>query len=201
MPNLPATKGNLLALRKSRALAQNGYDLLDRKQTILMREMMRMAGAADALRGKIEKTFLTAYEALADANIAGGLAENIAGIMPVEQGLNLTFRSVMGVELPTLSLAAQPPKAPQYSLRGTTKALDIAVLRFNEVKKMCAELAEIENTVYRLSLDIKKTRKRARALQNIVLPRFAAQISAIVAALEEKDREDFARLKAGVARA
>ena len=34
------TKGNLLAAKKSLALSKNGFELLDRKRNILIREMM-----------------------------------------------------------------------------------------------------------------------------------------------------------------
>ena len=34
------TKGNLMNTKKSLALAKNGYELLDRKRNILIREMM-----------------------------------------------------------------------------------------------------------------------------------------------------------------
>ena len=60
---------------------------------------------------------------------------------------------------------------------------------------MTAELAEIENRVYRLADAIKKTQKRANALDNIMIPQFTATIKYITEALEEKEREDFSRLK------
>ncbi|HCA71166.1 MAG TPA: V-type ATP synthase subunit D, partial [Ruminococcaceae bacterium] len=58
-----------------------------------------------------------------------------------------------------------------------------------------AELAEVENSVYRLADAIKKTQKRANALKNIMIPRFAATVKFITEALEEKDREEFSRMK------
>lgn len=56
-------------------------------------------------------------------------------------------------------------------------------------------LAEIENSVYRLADAIKKTQKRANALKNIMIPRFEETIKFITDALDEKDREEFSRLK------
>ena len=40
MAQTAPTKGNLTAARRSRALAQNGYELMDRKRNILIRELM-----------------------------------------------------------------------------------------------------------------------------------------------------------------
>jgi V/A-type H+-transporting ATPase subunit D len=60
---------------------------------------------------------------------------------------------------------------------------------------LTAELAEVENSVYRLADSIKKTQKRANALKNIMIPRFQKAVKFISDALEEKDREEFSRLK------
>ena len=57
------------------------------------------------------------------------------------------------------------------------------------------ELAEVEGSVYRLAVAIKKTQKRANALNNIMIPKFTATIKFITEALEEKEREEFSRLK------
>ena len=53
----------------------------------------------------------------------------------------------------------------------------------------------IENSAYRLAMNIKKTQKRANALQNITIPATETIIKTISDALEEKEREDFIRLK------
>ena len=66
---------------------------------------------------------------------------------------------------------------------------------FNDVKYLTYELAEVENAVYRLAMEVKKTQKRANALQNIQIPKFEEIVKFITEVLEEKEREDFFRLK------
>ena len=56
-------------------------------------------------------------------------------------------------------------------------------------------LSMVENAAYRLASNIKKTQKRANALQNITIPMYTELVSSITNALEEKDREEFTRLK------
>ena len=63
-------------------------------------------------------------------------------------------------------------------------------------KKMTVKLAETEASIYRLADAVKKTQKRANALNNIMIPQFTGTIKYISEALEEKEREDFTRLKA-----
>ena len=78
--------------------------------------------------------------------------------------------------------------------------VDDAYFKFAEVKDLIRELAETENCIYRLAYAIKKAQKRANALQNIVIPGLNAEISRISDALEEKEREEFVRLKVVKAR-
>ena len=63
------------------------------------------------------------------------------------------------------------------------------------MKDLTRQLAEVETSIYRLATAIKKTQKRANALQNIVIPSFDSTIRFITEALEEKEREEFVRLK------
>ena len=193
MPVIP-TKGNLLNIKKSLNLAKLGYSLLDRKRNILIREMMTLIDDAKAIRGEIESTYQEAYLALQNANITLGVCENAAKAVPVETGVHVTYRSVMGVEIPHVSLHPQPIKV-YYGFEATNAALDNAFVLFQRVKKLTATLAEIENSVYRLANAIKKTQTRANALKNIIIPRFEIDSKFITDALEEKEREDFSRLK------
>ena len=64
-----------------------------------------------------------------------------------------------------------------------------------QAKYLTVELAEIENSVFRLAVAIKQTQKRANALKNIMIPKFEADVKFITDALDEKDREEFSRLK------
>ena len=77
----------------------------------------------------------------------------------------------------------------------TSPALDEAYMKFRRVKDMTRRMAEIETSIYRLAQAIKKSQKRANALKNIVIPDFDSTIRVISEALEEKEREEFVRMK------
>ena len=193
MPAVP-TKGNLIAAKKSLELSRVGYELLDRKRNILIREMMTLIDAASELQTRIDSTYSAAYRALQRANTTLGMCDAIAQTVPVDNGLHLSFRSVMGVELPTVTLEEQGVHM-HFGLTTSNSLLDEAYLSFLEVKRMTARLAEVESSVYRLADAIKKTQKRANALKNILIPRFEEEVKFITDALDEKEREEFARLK------
>lgn len=188
------TKGNLINTKKSLELAVMGYNLIDRKRTILIREMVSLIDKGNELQSEIASTFAEAYRALQIANVTMGLIENYADGMEVENGVAITYRSVMGVEIPKASIASCKEQE-RYILTGSNSRFDEAYLRFQQVKVLSVTLAEVENSVCRLANEIKKTQRRANALANIIIPQKQETIRIITNALEEKDREEFSRMK------
>ena len=98
------TKGNLMTSKKSLSLARTGYELLDKKRNILVREMMTLIDKATEIQGKIDSTYSKAYLALQRANITMGYIDAIARSVPEDDSLQLSYRSVMGVEIPIVSI-------------------------------------------------------------------------------------------------
>lgn len=189
------TKGNLIKSKRQLKQAQLGYELMDRKRNILVREMVLLADEARELRSTIDSTYAEAYKALEYANITLGVVSGLVQSIPTENSLKLTARSVMGVELPKLQADIAPVDRPVYALRSTNSSFDYAYVCFNRAKEITVRLAEVENSIFRLATAIKKTQKRANALKNIMIPRFREQVHFITNALEEKEREEFSRQK------
>ena len=55
------TKSNLMATKRSLALATQGYDLMDRKRNILVREMMQLIDRAALSSGKTRTNVATRF--------------------------------------------------------------------------------------------------------------------------------------------
>ena len=189
------TKGNLIKVKRSLKQAMLGYELMDRKRSILVREMVALTDEARELRSSIDSTFSEAYTALRSANITLGVVALLADAVPLENSLSLSSRSVMGVELPKVTADITQLAEPSYPMIETNSEFDRAFICFNKVKELTVRLAELENSVYRLAVAIKKTQKRRNALKNIMIPRFEQQVRFISNALEEKEREEFSRQK------
>ncbi len=195
-PNTFPTKGNLILARKSLALSRGGYELMDKKRNILIRELMELIAEASELQEQIDTTFTNAYRALQRANIQMGIheVEEIALSVPVEHSIRIKRRSVMGTEIPKVEYEKGERK-PAYSFYHTKLSLDEACQQFEQVKELTIRLAEIENSAYRLAYHIKKTQKRANALSHITIPKYERLEKEIQEYLEEKEREEFTRLK------
>lgn len=194
--NTVPTKGNLMTAKSSLALARQGYELMDKKRNILIREIMDLTEKAELIQYEIDKTFTDAYAALEKANIELGIknVETFAFNVPPEQDIHIKTRSVMGTEIPLVK-HKEEVQNPVYSFYGTTESLDEAKSHFEKVKDLTIRLSMIENAAYRLAYNIKKTQKRANALQNITIPNYEVLVKTIENALEEKEREEFTRLK------
>lgn len=190
------TKGNLIAAKNSLNLARQGYGLMDKKRNILIRELMTLIDQAKDIQSEIDHTFTEAYHALMYANIELGIdyVKDIAGSVPVENSLKIKYRSVMGTEIPLVEYDKAPMELT-YAYYSTRESLDRAREKFNQVKDLTIKLSMVENAAYRLATNIKKTQKRANALKNITIPTYEALTKNITNALEEKDREEFTRLK------
>lgn len=191
------TKGNYISAQTSLKMATQGYDLLDRKRKLLYRELSSLQQKKQALEGNLEETFAKAYAALQEANITMGIerVEAVGQSIHEDDGIDVKFYSVMGVEIPVVGTKAMPAVRPSMSFYHTNLSLDEARFLFNKAKYLVLQLAELENGMKRLTVNIAKTQKRANALKNIMIPRYRNLVAFIGAALEEKEREEFARLK------
>ena len=190
------TKGNLMICKNSLALARQGYALMDKKRNILIRELTGLVEQAKGIQSEIDETFTNAYRALQKANIEHGLStvEDISKTIPVDDGVRLKYRSIMGTDIPLVEWEKMP-EGLHYYFFDTRESLDQAKLYFDRVKELTLRLAMVENSAYRLAANIRKTQKRANALKNITIPMYDTLVKDISNALEEKDREEFTRLK------
>lgn len=195
-PNTFPTKGNLILAKNSLSLAGQGYELMDKKRNILIRELLELIDKAKNIQSEIDTTFSEAYLALQKANIEMGIrsVEDLSSTVPEENSIVIKQRSIMGTEIPLVEFNESDNK-PSYSFYNTRISLDEAVSRFKKVKELTLRLAMIENSAYRLAANIKKTQKRANALKNITIPHYTGLVHDIVNSLEEREREEFTRLK------
>ena len=190
------TKGNLIAAKNSLTLAKQGYDLMDKKRNILIRELMDLIDEAKDIQEEIDTTFTRAYACLQRANIQHGISkvEELAYTVPIEDSIRIQTRSIMGTEIPKVKYEKENTR-PTYAFSTSRESIDIARDAFCRVKELTLKLSEVENAAYRLASSIKKTQKRANALKNITIPTYTGLVYKISNELEEKEREEFTRLK------
>jgi len=194
-PNTFPTKGNLILAKNSLTLARQGYELMDKKRNILIKELMSLIDEAKGIQSEIDVTFTAAYKALQKANIELGInyVQDVAMAVPIDDRVRIKTRSIMGTEIPLVEHEEMPLNLT-YAYYSTRESLDEARYHFEKVKLLSVKLSMVENSAYRLANSIKRTQKRANALKNITIPRYET-LTRNITNLEEKDREEFTRLK------
>lgn len=193
---LAPTRGNLVKLTRSMHMAKSGHDLLDQKRQILMRELVRYIDSAKLIQKNVSKVFGGAYAALKEANVSLGIetVEDISESVPVTSDITVRLRSVMGVVVPDID-ELDSSTVPSYSLHGSSSSMDSAYAQFRKVMALLVKLTEVETSVYRLAVQIRKTHRRVNALEKIIIPSNLEDIKFITDVLEEGEREDFTRMK------
>ncbi len=132
--------------KNSLALAKQGYELMDKKRNILIRELMNLIEEAKTIQTQIDSTFTEAYQALQQANIEVGIhyVQEIAQAMPVESSIRIKTRSIMGTEIPRWR--HQEDAGPSYGFYSTSESVDAAREGFLKVKELTIKLSMVENS-------------------------------------------------------
>ncbi len=190
------TKNNLMRLQGKIKLSEQGHDLLEKKKFILTVEKGKYEQKREQLKTQLKEDFEVAYKKLINASIDIGIDEliNISEEIKIEDSVNIKYKTVMGVEIPSIIFEEQD-NTLQYGLYGTTSAVDETIIEFNNIKKKIILLAELENTISRLNKAINKVTTRSNALKDIIIPNDKKIEHEIKNILEEREREEFARLK------
>jgi V/A-type H+-transporting ATPase subunit D len=195
--DIPCTKSNLLRLREQFAFVKAGHELLDQKREVLLEELTQTFREAQRLRRELTEALATLYAMLRDGLLADGRAalEAEAFTLPNVLPFSLRERSIMGVTIPLLTLAAALP-ATAHVAPGTASPAAAWVRR--QVRTLLPALlrqAEIEVSCRRLAAELQKTQRKVNALEHIFLPEYRDTIQFIEATLEEKEREALFQLK------
>ncbi|MGY5863312.1 MAG: V-type ATP synthase subunit D [Candidatus Thorarchaeota archaeon] len=196
LPGTKTTRMELLALKNRMRLASRGHDLLREKRDSLIMEFFNAIAEIKEAREKVDSALSEAFSALTQAKMVMGPARVVefAYSSKFEANLSISTRSMMGVRVPILSVEQRSPDLP-YSLADSSTKFDVMGEKFKEALNAIVRLAEIESTVKRLALEIERTKRRVSALETVVIPRLDATARFVKLALEEREREDFVRLK------
>ena len=119
----------------------------------------------------------------------------ISHTIEIDNQLDIKYKTIMGVEIPLISYTSSSNPDLTFGLLGTTISIDEAIVEFQNIKKMMIDLARLEITISRLDSAIEKVQKRSNSLKDIIIPNYEKDEKRIQDILEERDREEFVRMK------
>jgi len=191
------TRMELLALRKRRGIAERGRDLLREKLDALMIEFFENVRQISALRERSYALLQESYILFIEAQMVHGLARLEQFAIGVEDRFEVDTktRNVIGVTLPQVEVKVLPIKTAPYNMLATSAKLDEATTKMIDALKAITELSSAEASTRKLAQAIASTKRRVNSLDYVIIPRVLHSIRYIQMHLEEREREDFFRLK------
>jgi len=194
--DVPPTKSQYLELRRSLDFAQDGFDLLEQKRTILTIELMGRLDAVRRMEQDLATLMARAFAALREAALASGTEalERQSFALRAGHDVAIHARPLMGLPLADIE-AEYAEVSPQFGAMGSSAHVDEVTRRFSEALKLAGRLAELQNLVIRLARELRKTQRRVNALQKLFIPSYRETIHYISEALEERERESTVIIK------
>jgi V/A-type H+-transporting ATPase subunit D len=199
MERVPPTRMGLLSTRARRRTAVKGVGLLRSKRDALASDFFKLMQGLIAGREKLEDSLRRAAKAVTLARAIDGeevlasLALAGAREIPVE----IERQKVWGIPTPEVSgpRLLRAPDARGASPTGFGLGAAFAARTHEEALEILLNICSREIRLRRLGEEIRKTSRRINALEQFMIPRLDADVSRIELALEEREREDLARLK------
>jgi len=190
MSDATPTRSFVLEMKDERRAMHEGYVFLDEKCLLLAAEILRELTRYGALRRDFIALHSTAIHALEAAIARHGLhglqiypAASVAGA-----SLKDTQRMVMGVRVQ--SVALDVGAVAELSAVDPSPEGDSCRRAFASLLAPAASLAALAGNLERLSLEYQRSARRARALQDVLLPELDRSVYEIESRLEELEQED-----------
>ena len=185
----------LLRLRKRLGVAQRGHKLLKDKLDGLMKEFLGIAEEYKRFRLAVDDELPYVLKLFVLAEITSSRKITEQALESTKQDLQLTVKSrrIMSVVIPKIEVGFGAVTG-MYSLVHTAPELDQAIDSLKAFLPKLLRMAELEETIRRLSKEIEKTRRRVNALEYTFIPRMRETIKYITSKLDEMERSNTSRL-------
>jgi V/A-type H+-transporting ATPase subunit D len=191
-----ATRVALLELRDERRLVQEGYDLLDEKRVMLATETLRELRAHATAQADLDVGWRSAREALGRAIDVHGFDDlTVEPPCPLDSALlRQDERSFLGLPLVEARLDDVPCVPRDEPVRSTPELRSCA-LAFRHLAAGLVEQAARAANLRRLVDEYRRTERRARALENVLLPEIDRSLRFIEEQLDAVDQEEAVRVR------
>jgi V/A-type H+-transporting ATPase subunit D len=195
--DIPASRIAALELKDEQQLVQEGYTLLDEKRILLANEIQRQLVQLIALRREC-----TALQGVARARTISAVTRHgldelsvYPSLSPDGDRLNVRRSRLLGLELldVRLEFAAHPPPSEQPV--NSTPEARACVKAHRDWLARAVELAACGVNLRRLVQDYIRTERRAKAIENVLMPEIASTLKLVEEQLESIDQEEIARLR------
>ena len=195
--NVTATKIELFKYKRSTQVASMVQKILDDKRKVLLKNIEEMIAEAQKTRCGIWEPLQDIYQSVNESYLSLGVgtvdsvAQSTPGVMEVDSDV----KRVVDVTIPVLTVTEKDTKSIPYGFADTNASIDRGAKLIKDLLPKICKAAEYENSIFSLAKALEKTQKLLNALENVIIPQYRQRVRFILATLEEREREEFARLK------
>jgi V/A-type H+-transporting ATPase subunit D len=195
MPEITPTRSAYLELKEERLGMEEGYRFLDEKRLVLVAETMQELARYETAMLEFRRSYNQAIQALQRAVSRHGTSDlEIYPPMPATWGeLQKHSRSVLGLQVHEVHLEEMPSTVEELAINASPEAEETRQL-FAHLITLAATLAGLTGNLQRLRDEYQRTSRRARALEDVLLPEIDQNLSQLDTALEEMDKEEIVRV-------
>jgi V/A-type H+-transporting ATPase subunit D len=193
-----ATKIELIKIRRSMQVAKMVHKILDDKREVLLKKIDEMIEEANKARGDIWSPLGEIYTAVYDAymSLGTGTLESVSDSTPSVMEVDVNVRRIVDVKIPTLQVKTKEGGQDlSYGFIDTNSSVDKAAKLIKNILPKVCKAAEYENAIFSLAKELERTQKLINALEFVIIPQYEGAVAFIRATLEEREREEFVRLK------
>jgi V/A-type H+-transporting ATPase subunit D len=195
---LSANRSTALELREERNLVREGYEFLDEKRMLLASEILRGLARFQSERATFLALHGNACTLLLDAAARHGLDALIVypALELEEFGIARRMRRVMGIDVIDARADAASPPSAAAPVDPSAEARACAAIHF-DLLRQAVSLAALERNLRRLAAEYRRTERRARALENVLMPELDQALRFVEEQLELYEIEESVRVHEG----
>ena len=190
------TRAAVLELKEEHQVVQEGYNFLDEKRLLLAAEILHQLKRYQETMEELQSVHQHAVSAYRDAAAHHGL--HGLQVYPTTKLANArvktTVQSFLGVQLVESKLKYQASDASGKAINPSPEARRCR-RSFLELIERAAVAAGISSNLFRLIAEYRHTERRARALEDVILPEIEVTLGDMETHLEETDQEEAIRAR------
>ncbi len=193
-----ATKIELIKIRRSMQISKMVHKILDDKREVLLKKIDEMIDEANKAREDIWDPLDDIYKAIFQSYLTLGnsVIQSLASSTPPSIAVDVHIKRIVDVKIPTLEVSTKNKSSDlTYGFSDTNSSLDQATKLIRDILPGICKAAEYENAIFSLAKELEKTQKLINALEYVIIPQYQNALTFIKSTLEEREREEFVRLK------
>ena len=190
------TKINLIRLKQRQKIVKKIQKLLEDKRDILLIYLRRAIADYQRYYDEYSEHLEKAQQYMSLAFVQSGALESKQEVvyMPETLKAKVAAKSAFGVKIPVVEFESSNVSS-NLSLVFSSPYMDAAREEMEKAMKSLAKALNAEMSMYRIMNELRRTQRLINAIKYSVLPDIQKNIKFVKQVLDDRQREEFMRLK------